>query len=113
MFLAKRKVSWQIDMQGGAGRIQYDLDNEKIKRQAIAGKIFDVKETNVEQLIKDDTGSFSVRIRVEGSNIRITNQSGEVLDDYTPQNSVLHDLTGGMLGVRTNAEFKFTPGGGS
>jgi serine/threonine protein kinase len=109
--LARKRVEWVLEFGGGAGRITYELDNQKLVRKAFTIHPLDQKQIPVESLIKADSPQFDVHIRVDGSHIRVTNEKGEVLDDYLPQDPALHDPASGKLGLKTAAEFKFTGSG--
>ena len=106
--LTRKRVEWVLEFASGAGHITYELDNQKLVRKAFAAHPLDQKQINVEKFIKADSPQFNVRIRVDGSHIRVTNEKGELLDDYDPQDPALHDPASGKLGLKTTAEFKFT-----
>jgi serine/threonine protein kinase len=102
--LSRKRVEWDLEAPGGAGRVQYELDNDKLARKAVVQHPTD----NVEKTIKEDSAEFKVHIRVDGSHIKVTDEKGEILDDYIPQEPVLHDLSSGRLGLKTTGEFKFS-----
>jgi hypothetical protein len=109
--LTKKRVEWVLEFAGGAGHIAYELDNQKLIRKAFAGHPLDQKQIPIENLIKADAQRFDVRIRVDGSHIRVTNEKGQILDDYVSQDPALSDPASGKLGLKTTAEFKFTGSG--
>ena len=109
--LFKKHMEWVLDVAGGNGRIAYEIDGDKFSRKAIVQNTIDQQESDVQQQLMGEADGFHIRIRVEGQHVRISNDRGEILDDYTPQNPALHDLATGRVGVKTSADFKFSGGG--
>jgi len=103
-----KRVEFSLILPGGKARVAYELDSEKLTRKAsVNNQTFDKKENDVKKKVKADAHEFVVKIRVEGSRIVVTNDRGEIMDDYTAQNPALHDLTGGSLTWKTAAGFTF------
>jgi serine/threonine-protein kinase len=104
-----KHMEWVLDA-GSNGRIAYEINGDKLTRKAVAEKkTFDEYESDAQ--LNGAADGFHIRIRVEGRHVRISNDRGEVLDDYTPQNPALHDLASGRVGIKTSGDFKFSGGG--
>ena len=111
-FLVKKRIEWTIEVAGGAGRVAWEFDGEKISRKSIVQQqTIDPREANIQSLMNGNPKSYDIRIRVDGQHIRIINENGATLDDYTPQNPTLNDLAGGRVGIKTSGEFKFSGSG--
>lgn len=107
-FLGKRSVEVEIEVAGGAGRIVWELDSDKISRKSVAQHAFDQHESRIQGLMAGNSDHYAVRVHVEGRSILITNGDDAVLDQYVPNNPALYDLTGARLGIRTSAPFRFS-----
>ena len=110
-----KHAEWVIETGDGAGRVAYELSDQKLSRKSIVKKTFDQHDSDVSDLLKHkalkDKEYILINLRVDGSHIRITNGNGELLDDYAPQNPVLHDFATGRVGVKTSSDFLFRDGG--
>jgi hypothetical protein len=85
----------------GGGRIEYELEDGKLSRKAVVHQSFDSKSANVEMLINPSSTSFTLKIRVDGAHIKITNEAGETVDDYVAQDAGLHNLIVGKVGLKS------------
>jgi serine/threonine protein kinase len=111
-FTGKRKVDWVIETSESAGRIAWEMDGERISRKGVIGdQAFDRRSAILPPGMHGDGNPYVIRIRVEGSRVVISDGEGAVLDDYTPQNSILQHLSGARLGVKSSAGFTFAGGG--
>jgi serine/threonine protein kinase len=99
-----RKLHWEVGTSSGA-RLEYEFEDGKVSRKVDFHHIFDAKTLPAQNLIDAKTGSIQIRIRTDNGHIRITNETGAVIDDYISQDPGLHDLSGGKLGFRSNAPF--------
>ena len=104
MFWDKKKVEWQIEDPVHHGRVQYALDmGGKLVRKLIVGQeTYSPVEAKVEAASNARPGLVSVHIHLEGGHVRVTNESGRVLDDFT---TPVQDFSKGRIGVRTDSLF--------
>jgi hypothetical protein len=111
-FLGKRKVDWVIETSKGTGRIAWEIDGEKISRKVVvADQTFDRRSANLPPAMHGNGGPYVIRIRVDGPRVVITDGEGALLDEYTPQNSDLQQISGRRLGVKSSTGFSFSVGG--
>jgi hypothetical protein len=102
--IAKKRPQWTINMPDAKSFVQYELDDQKINRaMVVAGEISDKYDKKVNAEANGQSTSLSVRVRVEGKHVQVTNEKGEVLDDYVTND----DLTNAKLGIKTDARFVF------
>jgi len=102
---AKRHVQWEIIAPDGAS-IQYVLEDQKISRKVlVGGTASDEKEGRASSGAETKNVWFAVRINADGPHLRISNEKGETLDEYTATNSSLANLSSARLGLKTNAPF--------
>jgi serine/threonine protein kinase len=102
--LRKKKVQWVIDPPDGKGRVQYELEDQKITRKVISGEeTSDTKEAKVNPVSITQSTSLSVNVRVVGNQVKITNDKGEVLDSYEAKQS----LANARIGIKTDSTFIF------
>jgi serine/threonine-protein kinase len=97
----KNKVQWVVESADGKRQIRYELDKQKLKLRQQHGSE-DHHEQRVDASSSAPNGSLSVHIQAEGSHIKITNDKGEVLDNYTSPES---DFSNGRLGIKTDSLF--------
>jgi serine/threonine protein kinase len=108
----KGKVEWVIEAGGSTGRIEYELDEDgNIYRKSNVNGV-DSPKSSLPKLVLDKSNLFDVRIRIEGSHIRITTANDVLVDDYSPKEQVFHDLSNAKIGIKTKEEFSFKPGSG-
>jgi serine/threonine-protein kinase len=100
-----KKVEWFVDNPAHNARVQYSLEGQsgKLTRRLMTGQdTLNQKEAKVDAQSAGQKDSLSLHIRVEGSHIRITNDKGAVMDDFTVPG---HDFSGGRIGVRSDSLF--------
>ena len=98
-----KKVEWVVEAAEGSTRIQYVLDGPKLVRKlVVGGETSDQKEAKVDAASATQATSLSVNIQVDGPRVRVTNDKGVVLDDYT---ALQHNFSGGRIGIRTESQF--------
>jgi hypothetical protein len=100
-----KKVEWFVDNPAHNARVQYSLEGQSGKltrRLMTAQDISYQKDAKVDAQAVGQKDSLSLHIRVEGSKIRITNDKGVVLDDFT---APAQDFSGGRIGVRSDSLF--------
>jgi len=79
------------------------LDGPKLVRKlVVGGETSDQKEAKVDAASATQATSLSVNIQVDGPRVRVTNDKGVVLDDYT---ALQHNFSGGRIGIRTESQF--------
>ena len=98
-----KKVEWMIEGAEGSVRVQYALEGQKLVRKLVAeGETSDQKEAKVDAAAAAEPTSLSIHIQVDGSHVRISNDKGAVLDEYTaPQ----HNFSAGRIAIRTESQF--------
>jgi serine/threonine-protein kinase len=102
-FFAKSKILWTITSSDGQAEVQYELEDQKLSRKFIlGGKTSDQKSGKVDLVSVTQSGSVSVHVQADNSNLRISNDKGEILDDCTVAG---HDLSKGKVGIKTNSLF--------
>jgi len=98
-----KKVEWVIESSEGSARIQYALDGQKLVRKVVsAEETSDQKEVKVDAAATNQETSLSIHIQVDGPHVRVSNDKGVVLDDYT---AVLRNFSGNRIGIRTESQF--------
>jgi hypothetical protein len=107
--MGRRRVDWSLEMPAGAGRINWEFDGEKISRKSTVQRSFDQREANIQASVPANANEYVVNIHIEGSRVLITGENGTVLDDYTPTNPTLRDLTTARIGIRTSANSDSLP----
>ena len=100
-----KKVEWFVDNPAHNARVQYSLEGQsgKLTRRLMTGQdTLNQKEAKVDAQAAGQKDTLSLHIRVQGSQIRITNDKGVVMDDFTAPG---HDFSGGRIGVRSDSLF--------
>ena len=98
-----KKVEWLVEAPERQARVQYALEGQKLTRKLVVGEqTSNAVETKVDAQSASQNTSLSVHVRVEGTHIRITNDKGIVLDDFTAPGQ---DFTNGRIGIRTDSQF--------
>ena len=69
----------------------------------IGDEISDKYEEKVNAEASTQNTSLSVKVRIEGNRVKITNDKGGVLDDYVAKES----LANSKLGIKTDTHFIF------
>ena len=104
LFWDKKKVEWQIEDPVHHARVQYALDmGGKLVRKLIVGQeTYSPVEAKVEAKASARPGIVSIHVRLEGGRVRVTNDSGHVLDDFTAPGQ---DFSKSRIGMRTDSLF--------
>ncbi len=100
-----KKVEWLIENPAHNARIQYSLEGQSgklIRRLVVGQDASNQKEAKVEAQSPGQKDALSVHIRVEGGHVRIMNDKGVVLDDFTAPGQ---DFSTGRIAVRTDSLF--------
>jgi len=100
-----KKVEWAVENSARTARVQYSLEGQsgKLVRKIVVGQDgSNQKEARVDAQSPGQKDSLSVHIRVEAGQIRILNDKGVVLDDFTAPGQ---DFSNGRIGVRTDSLF--------
>ena len=100
-----KKVEWVVENSAHTARVQYSLEGQsgKLVRKVVVGQDgSNQKEVKVDAQSPGQKDSLSVHIRVEAGQIRILNDKGVVLDDFTAAGQ---DFTSGRIAVRTDSLF--------
>jgi serine/threonine-protein kinase len=101
-FIVKKKVQLLVETSDGPARVQYELEETKITRKLTVGEdTTDQKDTKANPA-SATPNIFSVHIRVDGAHVKITNDKGDVLDDYTASG---HDFSNAKIGIKTDSQF--------
>jgi serine/threonine protein kinase len=99
----KGKVMWTVASVDGNSEVQYELQDQKLTRRfAQLGRVTDQRNAKVNAASVTQNVSLSVHVQVDHSRVRVTNDRGELLDDYSVVGA---DLSRGKIGVRTGAFF--------
>ena len=100
---SKSKILWSVLSSDGQAEVQYELEDQKLSRKLeVAGRTMDLKTGKADVVSVTQNTSLSVHVQVDRSHLRITNDKGETLDDYSV---VGHDLSRGKVGVKTSTLF--------
>jgi len=98
-----KKVEWVIEPPEGGARIQYALEGQKMLRKLVVGeRTSDQVEVRVDAVAATEATSLSVHIQVDGPRVRVSNDKGVVLDDYTASQ---HNFLGSRISIRTESQF--------
>jgi serine/threonine protein kinase len=101
--LWNKKVEWLIETSERHTRVQYAIEGQKLTRRLVVGEqTSDAVETKADTQSASQNTSLSVHVAVEGAHVRITNDKGIVLDDFTATGQ---DFTNGRIGLRTDSQF--------
>jgi hypothetical protein len=104
LFWDKKKVEWQIEDPIHHSRVQYALDmGGKLVRKLIVGQeTYSPVEAKVEAQSNARPGIVSLHVHLEGGRVRVTNDSGHILDEFTAPGQ---DFSRSRIGVRTDSLF--------
>jgi hypothetical protein len=102
---ANKKVEWRIEAADNSARVEYVLDGQKLQRRFVVGDAAsDAKEpTKVDVAASSQPTSLSVYIQVDGSHVRISNDKGDILDDYMVPQKV--NFSGVRISIKTDSQF--------
>jgi serine/threonine protein kinase len=100
----KKRPQWTIKLSDGNSLLEYELDDQKLTRSMVVGEVIsDRHENKGNAEASGQNTSLSVKVRIEGNHVKVTNDKGEVLDDYMAK----ENLTNAKLGIKTDAHFIF------
>jgi hypothetical protein len=98
-----KKVEWMIEDPAHHSRVQYSLEGGKLVRRLVVGQdTSNQKEAKVDAQSAGQKDSLSLHIRVEGGQVRITNDRGTVLDEFTAPGQ---DFSSGRIAIRSDSLF--------
>src|SRR5580765_1578399 len=79
-----KKIEWMIEDLVHHSRVQYSMEGGKLTRRLVVGQdTSNQKEAKIDAQSAGQKDSLSVHIRVDGGQVRITNDKGAVLDEFT------------------------------
>ena len=100
-----KKVDWLIEDPGHRARVQYSLEGQsgKLTRRLVVGQeASNQREAKVDAQSVGQKDSLSLHIHVEGARVRITNDKGTVLDEFT---APAQDFSSGRIAIRSDSLF--------
>ena len=100
-----KKVEWAIENSAHTARVQYSLEGQsgKLTRKLMVGQdTSNQKESKVDAQAGGQKDSLSVHIRVNAGQVRIVNDKGALLDDFTAPGQ---DFSNGRISVRSDSLF--------
>jgi len=98
-----KKVEWMIEDPAHHSRVQYSLEGGKLTRRLVVGQdTSNQKEAKVDAQSAGQKDSLSLHIRVDAGQVRITNDKGTVLDEFT---APAQDFSNGRIGIRSDSLF--------
>jgi hypothetical protein len=102
-FFKNKKVEWLIEAPGGQARVQYALEGQKLTRKVIIGEeISGEKETKSDAQSAGQDSRISLHVRVDGNRVRVANDKGVLLDDFTASGQ---DFANGTIAIKTDSHF--------
>jgi len=100
-----KKVEWMVEDPAHHSKVQYSLEGQsgKLTRKLIVAQgSSNQREAKVEAESTGRKDSYSLHIRVEGGQVRITNDKGAVLDEFAVPGQ---DFSNGRIAVRSDSPF--------
>ena len=98
-----KKVEWMIEDPVHHSRVQYSLEGGKLTRRLVVGQdASNQKEARVDAQSVGQKDSLSLHIRVDAGQVRITNDRGAVLDEFTAPGQ---DFSNGRIAIRSDSLF--------
>ena len=100
-----KKVEWMVEDPAHHSKVQYSLEGQsgKFTRKLFVGQdSSNQREAKVEAHSTGQKDSFSLHISVEGGQVRITNDKGTVLDDFSAPGQ---DFSNSRIAVRSDSLF--------
>jgi hypothetical protein len=100
-----KKVEWIVENSAHNARVQYSLEGQSgklIRRLMVGQDASNQKEAKVDAQAAGQKDSFSLHIKVDAGQVRITNDKGVVLDDFNAQGQ---DFSNGRIAVRSDSLF--------
>jgi hypothetical protein len=103
--LWEKKVEWTVENSARSARVQYSLEGQggKLTRKLVIGQeASDQREAKADAQAGSQNDSLSLHIRVQGGQVRITNDKGAVLDEFAAPGQ---DFSNGRIAVRSESHF--------
>ena len=100
-----KKVEWLIENADHTARVQYSLEGQsgKFTRRLVVGQeASNQKDGKVDAQSVAQKDSLSLHIRVEGGNVRISDDKGTVLDEFS---APAQDFSQGRIAIRSDSLF--------
>jgi serine/threonine-protein kinase len=100
-----KKVEWMIEDPAHHSKVQYSLEGQsgKLIRKLVVGQdSSNQKEAKVEAQSVAQKDTFSIHIRVEAGQVRVTNDKGAVLDEFSAPGQ---DFSNGRIAVHSDSLF--------
>jgi serine/threonine-protein kinase len=100
-----KKVEWQIEDPVHHARVLYALESQsgKLTRKLVVGQEpSEQYEAKVDAQSAGQPGSLSLHVSVEGGRVRISNDKGARLDEFTAREQ---DFSKGRIAIRTDSLF--------
>jgi hypothetical protein len=98
-----KKVEWIIEDQTHHARVQYSLEGGKLTRRLVVGQdVSNQKEAKVDAQSVGQRDSLSLHVRVDAGQVRITNDKGAVLDEFT---APAQDFSKGRIAIKSDSLF--------
>ncbi len=98
-----KKVEWMIEDLAHHSRVQYSLEGGKLTRKLVVGQdASNQKEAKIDAQSAGQKDSLSVHIRVDGGQVRITNDKGAVLDEFTAPGQ---NFSNGRIAIKSDSLF--------
>ena len=100
-----KKAEWQVEDPARRARILYSLEGQgKFSRKLVVGDETSnqISGKKVDAQATGQESSFSVHVSIDGTRVRITNDKGEILDEFS---ALDQDFSKGRIGIRTESPF--------
>ena len=100
-----KKVEWMIEDPAHHARVQYSLEggSGKLTRRLVVGQdTSNQKEAKVDAQSVGQKDSLSLHVRVEAGQVRITNDKGAVLDEFTAPGQ---NFSTGRIAIKSDSLF--------
>ena len=98
-----KKVEWLIEDPVHHSRVQYSLEGGKLTRRMVVGQdASNQKEAKVDAQSAGQKDSLSLHIWVDAAQVRILNDKGTILDEFTAPGQ---DFSSGRIAIKSDALF--------
>ena len=100
-----KKAEWMVEDPVHHSKVQYSLEGQsgKLTRKLVVGQdSSNQREAKVEAQSTGQKDSLSLHVRVEGGQVRLTNDKGAVLDEFSAPGQ---DFSNGRIAVRSDSPF--------
>lgn len=99
-----KKVEWMVEDPSRHAHVQYTLEsNGKLTRKLVIGtETSNSTEAKVDAQAAGQQSSLSVHIRLDAGRVRIANDKGAALDEFTPPGA---DFSSGSISIKTDSNF--------